>query len=136
MSDKAFDGYGCVDEAEKAWQGLLAISRLGGTGITEHDGIGWCVRKAFETARLALERCPVQPGDRVEIAKRYDCSGTRWAQHQFEVGARAEVVYVQLLKSGYAASIRFEHEYETEPEHRHLYAGVPVEYLRKVESNA
>lgn len=139
----AFDGSACVEVAEQALETAQQFTERFGSKLRMVDGVGWALKRTIEIARDALRRCPVQPGDRVEIAKRYERDRK---QHMFEGGRRAVVACIDLGRDRnrepqYVAAIRFDRETWMDPsgtehdianENRHIF-GIPVEYLRRVD---
>lgn len=136
----AFDGLACVEMAEKLLDTLRTAAPLFGAELRLSHGLGFAIKRTLEIAHAALSLCPLQPGDRVEIAKRLDCSAIFWPQHMFETGQTAEVMWIDLRDSGYTVAIRFDHEtwidhhgekHDLADDRRGAYPGVSVEYLRK-----
>lgn len=147
MADLAFDGYACIDAVEEGIGKLDEVARKFGGGFRTSDGVGFAVKSVLELAREFLRLCPVQPGDRVMLAERIDCSKSAWNQHTFEAGNTGEVVAIDYASKyvgtpHYVALIQWDHDYwtdldgnkrEVEPDRRHVFPGVPVSKLAKEE---
>lgn len=145
MADLAFDGYACIEAVEEGIGKLDEVARKFGGGFRTSDGVGFAVKSVLDLAREFLKLCPVQPGDRVRLAERIDCSKSAWNQHTFEAGNTGEVVAIDYASKyvgtpHYVALVRWDHDYwtdldgnprETEPDQRHVFPGVPVSKLEK-----
>ena len=142
MGDLGYDGLACVQQTEDALQQVHELVERFNRTLFTADGVGYALKRTIKIARIALARCPMQPGNHVEFAKRYDCGSGGWApyQHLFKPGTPAEVTAIDLDDRGYTATIRFDRETwfhddverVIEEEWRHVFARVPVEYLRVV----
>lgn len=135
-----YDGRGQLAEVENLLR-MLQQLLVFGTG----DGIGFAIKSTLDIARHALDMCPVQPGEAVEIAERYDCDNGEWshAQHLFEPGpqSRAVVTAIDIDERGHVATIKFDREtwfddariqHKTDADRRHCWSSLPVRYLRRV----
>lgn len=142
MSDLVYSARACLKRIEEALEEFQGFLRK--VGFVPYDGDGFALGRVLKIAKLALDRCPFQEGDRVRFSKTFDVSKHgAWAdrQHLFLEGRTATVEAVDLEESGYTVTLLLDSEtyfsstfVETPVSSKHVWPGIPVDHLELVPS--
>jgi hypothetical protein len=139
MSDLVYSARACLNRIEETlveFQGFLKK-----VGFVPYDGGGFALGRVLKIAKLALDRCPLQEGDRVRFSKTFDVSKHgAWADRQrlFLEGKRATVEAIDLEESGYTVTLLLDEETYLTPtlvekpvSSKHVWPGIHVDHLER-----